>query len=92
MGDNEINNNTNTRQMLAISIAMWMRWCDVGHIAQWNSSRALLEATGCRHRASACIALPRRPPWSKICAPLEMKLLNVPFYEFFDVQFFKYLS
>jgi hypothetical protein len=29
-------------------------------------ARASLEADGCRHRASACIALPWRPPWSTI--------------------------
>ena len=28
--------------------------------------QASLEATGCRHRASACVVLPRRPPWSTI--------------------------
>ena len=39
-------------------------WYDTGRIARWNTSRASLEANGCRHRASACIALPRWPPWS----------------------------
>jgi hypothetical protein len=28
--------------------------------------QASLEATGRRHRASACVVLPRRPPWSRI--------------------------
>jgi hypothetical protein len=28
--------------------------------------RASLEATGRRHQASACVVLPRRPPWSTI--------------------------
>ena len=28
--------------------------------------QALLEATGRRHRASACVVLPRQPPWSTI--------------------------
>jgi hypothetical protein len=27
---------------------------------------ASLEATGRRHRAGACVVLPRRPPWSMI--------------------------
>jgi hypothetical protein len=31
---------------------MAMRWYVTMHIAQWRRSRALLEATGCRHQAS----------------------------------------
>jgi hypothetical protein len=42
--------------MLAISIAMRMRRCDAGHIAQWSTSRASIEATGCRHWESARVA------------------------------------
>ena len=61
--NNKISGNKNPRQMLAISITMPMWQCNAGRIAQWSTSRALLEATGCRHRASACAALPRRPPW-----------------------------
>jgi len=34
------------------------------HRPQWSISRASLEATGCHHWASACIALPLQPPWS----------------------------
>ncbi len=34
--------------------------CPMEHIL------ASLEATGRRHRASACVVLPRRPPWSMI--------------------------
>ena len=41
-------------------------WYDVGRIAQWNISQASIEATGCHDQVSACIALPRWPPWSKI--------------------------
>ena len=33
---------------------------DVGHITQWSTSRASLEATGCRHRTSSGVTLPRR--------------------------------
>jgi hypothetical protein len=58
----------NTRQTLAISIAMQMWRCDVGHIAKWSTPWASLEATGCRLRVSACIASSRRPPWSTILA------------------------
>ena len=36
---------------------MW--WRNAGHIARWSTSRASFEATGCRHRASACAVLPR---------------------------------
>ncbi len=56
------------RQTLVISIAMRRMWhCNAGRIARWStSSRASLEATGCRYRASARIASPQRPPWSTI--------------------------
>ena len=35
-----------------------------GCIAQWSTSRASLEATGCWHWLSVCAVSPRRPPWS----------------------------
>ena len=43
--------------MLAILIAMQMRWCNAGRITQWSTPRASLEATGCHHQwvlASHC--------------------------------------
>jgi hypothetical protein len=49
--------------LLAISIAMRMQRYNAGRIARWSTSRASLEATGCRHWSSACAVLPRRPPW-----------------------------
>ncbi len=52
----------------AILMAMRMQRYDAGRIAQWSTSQALLEATGCCHQASACTALPRRPPRSSILA------------------------
>jgi hypothetical protein len=64
VGDNEIGDDKNEGKSLAILIAMQTRRYDAGHIAQWNTSRASLEATGCRHQASACAVSPRRPPWS----------------------------
>ena len=38
--------------------------CNAGHITRWSTSRASLEATGCRHQASASAALPWWPQWS----------------------------
>ena len=35
-------------------------------ISQWSTSWASLEATGCHHQLSVCIALPRQPPWLSI--------------------------
>ncbi len=43
---------TNTRAKMAILMAMAMRRYVTAHIAQWRSSRASLETTGCRHQAS----------------------------------------
>ena len=66
MGNNKSATIKNAGESLAISIAMRMRRYDAGLIARWSTSRASLEATGCRHQVSARIALPRRPPWSTI--------------------------
>jgi hypothetical protein len=43
---------TNTPTKLAVLMAMAMRHYVTARIAQWRRSRASLEATGCRHRAS----------------------------------------
>ncbi len=43
---------TNTPTKLAVLMAMSMRWYATLRIAQWRRSRASLEATGRRHRAS----------------------------------------
>ncbi len=43
---------TNTPKKVAILMAMEMRRYVTARIAQWRRSRALLEATGHRHRAS----------------------------------------
>jgi len=45
-------------------MAMAMQQYDARRIALWSTSRASLEATGCRHPESACAVLPRRPSWS----------------------------
>jgi hypothetical protein len=50
----------NAGKLLAILMAMRMRQYNARLIAQWSTSQALLEATGCRYWASACIVL---PPW-----------------------------
>jgi hypothetical protein len=39
---------------------------DAEGITRPSMSRAILEATGLRHRASICPVLPRRMPWSSI--------------------------
>ncbi len=56
----------NTRQTLAISMAMRIPRLNAGCISQWSTSVASCKATRCRHRASAHAVLPRRPPWSTI--------------------------
>jgi hypothetical protein len=43
---------TNTPGKMAFLMAMAMRRYVTAHITQWRRSRASLEATGCRHRAS----------------------------------------
>jgi hypothetical protein len=66
VGNNELAITKNAGELLAILIAMRMRRYDTGQITRWSTSRASLEATGCRLQASDRIASPRRPPWSAI--------------------------
>jgi hypothetical protein len=54
VGNNESMMSKNSGKSLAILIAMRMRRYDAGRITRWSTSRASLEATGCRHQASAC--------------------------------------
>jgi hypothetical protein len=65
-GNLHITTTKNAGKLLAILIAMRMRRYDAGHITQWSTSVASLEATGCRHWASACAILPRQQPRSSI--------------------------
>ncbi len=58
----------NAPTLLAISMAMWIRWYGVKRIAQYGRSRATLDATGRCHRASTRPVLPWRMPWSSISA------------------------
>ena len=64
VGDNESTATKNAVESMAISIAMAMQRYDAGHTARWSTSRASLEASGCRHRASACAVSSQRPPRS----------------------------
>jgi hypothetical protein len=50
----------------ATSKAMWVRRYDAKHIAQYGRSRATLDASEHRDRASICPVSPQRTPWSSI--------------------------
>ena len=54
--------------LLAILKAMWVRRYDAECIAQYRRSRATLDATERRNRASIPPVSPRRKPWSSIMA------------------------
>ena len=58
----------NASTSLAISMAMQIRRYGAEHITQYGRSRATLDATGRRHRASIRPVSPRRTPWSSILA------------------------
>jgi len=64
-GQQQIDGYKNAGELMAVSIAMAMQRYDAGRITQWSTSRASLEATGCRHLLSSRIVSPRRPPWSQ---------------------------
>ncbi len=63
-----INNRKNGPAFLAISMVMRIRRYGAKLIAQYGRSRATLDATGCRHRASISPVSPQRTPWSSILA------------------------
>ena len=62
-GQQRIDDNKHAGKSLANLIAMQVRRYDAGHIAQWSTSTAPLEITGCHQPLSACAVSPRRPPW-----------------------------
>jgi hypothetical protein len=64
VANNEIDETKNAGKLTTILMAMAMQQYDAGHITRRSTSGATLEATGCRHRVSACAVLHRRPPWS----------------------------
>jgi hypothetical protein len=66
VGNNELTTTKNADELLAILMAMVMQQYDTRSIALMEHIQASLEATGRRHRASACVILPRQPPWSMI--------------------------
>jgi len=63
-----INNRKNAADLLAISMAMWIRRYGAERIVQYGRSRATLDATGRRHRVSIRPVSPQRMPWSSILA------------------------
>jgi hypothetical protein len=56
----------NAPTSLAISMAMQIRRYGDEHIAQYGRSRATLDATGLRYRASICPVSPQWTSWSSI--------------------------
>jgi hypothetical protein len=56
-------NGKNTPTLLAFLITMEMQQYNAGHIDQWSTSQASLEATRCSHWVSAWEVLPQQPPW-----------------------------
>ena len=68
MHDIKLRTEKNAPTSLAILMAMQIRWYSAERITQYGRSRATLDATGRRHRASIRPVLPRRTPWSSITA------------------------
>ena len=52
--------------MLAISMAMWIRWYDAERIAQYGRSRATLDATGRHDQASIRRPMVAMRPYSQL--------------------------
>jgi hypothetical protein len=68
MHDNKSMMAKNTPCLQVILMAMVMCQFDTAHITQQGRSRAALDATGRRHRASIHPISPRRMSWSSIPA------------------------
>ena len=58
VGDNESTATKNAGESTTISMAMAMQRYDARRITRWSTSRNSLDATGCRHRVSACAVSP----------------------------------
>jgi len=80
VANNKIDETQNAGKLTTISVAMAMQRYDAGRIAQWSTSRASLEATGCRHQASACAVSPRRLSWSTNLNKTHKTLTKHNFY------------
>ena len=57
VANNETDKTKNAGKLTTISMTMRMQRYNVGRIARQSTSRASLEASGCRHPASACAIL-----------------------------------
>ncbi len=58
VANNKIDETKNAGKLTTVSVAMAMQQYDAGHITRWSTSRASLEATECRHQASAWAIAP----------------------------------
>jgi hypothetical protein len=63
-----VNDRKNAADLLAILMAMRIRWYGAERIARYGRSRATIDATGRRHRVSISPVLPQRMPWSSTLA------------------------
>jgi len=81
MANNEIDATKNAGKLTTISMAMAMQRYDAGRIARWSTSRASLEATGCRYRPSACAVSPQWLPWSTNSNKTHKTLTKHNFYQ-----------
>jgi len=61
-----INNRKNAAASLANSMAMQIRQYGAERIAQYGRSRATLDTTEHHNRASICLVLSQRMPWSSV--------------------------
>ena len=89
MGDNEICEEKNEGELLAISIAKAMQRYDAGRIAQYSMSRASLEANWCRYWASACAIMSRWPPLKQKQNTNKTQLLASNYSTFWALVFSK---
>jgi hypothetical protein len=74
----------NTRQTLAILMAMQIRRCNAGRIAQWSASVASCKATTYRHWVSAHAILPWQLPWLTISNETKKTLTKHNLYLVFS--------
>ncbi len=66
--DIKLTTEKNGPALRAISMTMRIKRYGAERIAQYDRSRATLDATGRRHRASIHPVSPRRTPWSSMSA------------------------
>jgi hypothetical protein len=80
VANNKINGDKKYTSNAGDLMAMPIRQCDAGCIAQWSASVASCKTTRCCHQVSARAVLPHWPPWPTSLNETKKTLTEHNFY------------